>query len=206
MDILNDLVLPLAASPWVYAIALGLVILDSFFPLFPSEVVIVGLASLAASHAEPDIVLLLLIAALGALVGDTLTYFLGRFIGVRRLQSTRLRPLVRLLRWASRRLGRRAGMVILTARFIPWARLAVNLTAGSTGYAFWRFAPFCLAASTLWAAYNVTMGYLAGHWFSAQPIIGMLAAIILAVALGFLLDAINTRIRRNGPNRPDAQI
>jgi membrane protein DedA with SNARE-associated domain len=204
MDILNDLVLPLASSPWVYAIALGLVILDSFFPLFPSEVVIVGLASLAASHAAPDILLLLLIAALGALIGDILTYFLGRVIGVRRLQSTRLRPLVRLLRWASRRLGRRAGMVILTARFIPWARLAVNLTAGSTGYAFWRFAPFCLAASALWAAYNVTMGYLAGHWFSGQPIIGMLAAIVLAVALGFLLDAINTRIRRNGPNRPNS--
>ena len=58
MDILNDFVLPLATSPWVYLVALLLVVLDGVFPVFPSEVVIVGLAALAASSAVPDIILL----------------------------------------------------------------------------------------------------------------------------------------------------
>lgn len=198
MDILNDLVLPLATSPWVYLVALLLVVLDGVFPVFPSEVVVVGLAALAASSAVPDIILLLLTAALGAMLGDSLTYALGRLIGVRRLQSTRFRPLARLLRWASRRMGPRAGMVVLTARFIPFARLAVNLTAGSTGFSFVRFAPYCLSAGLVWAGYNVTMGYLAGQWFRSQPLFGMVLAIALALVVGLMLDHLTTR-RRSAP-------
>lgn len=199
MDILNDLVLPLATSPWVYLVALLLVVLDGVFPVFPSEVVVVGLAALAASNAVPDISLLLLTASLGAMLGDSLTYALGRLVGVRRLQATRFRPLARLLRWASRRLGPRAGMVVLTARFIPFARLAVNLTAGSTGFAYARFAPFCFIAGVVWAAYNVTMGYLAGQWFHDQPLLGMALAILLAVLIGLLLDRFGARRRRSAP-------
>lgn len=200
MDILTGLILPLAASPWIYLIALALVVLDGVFPVFPSEVVIVGLASLAASSAAPDLLVLLLVAAMGAIAGDSLTYAIGRLVGVRRLQATRLRPLARLLRWASRRLGPRAGMVILTARFIPFARLAVNLTAGSTGYAYQRFFPFSLAAGMVWAGYNVAMGYFAGQWFSAQPLLGMVLAIILAIGFGVLLDALSSRLRRRKPS------
>jgi len=195
MDILTDFILPLANSPWVYLLAFALVVLDGVFPVFPSEVVVVGLAALAASSAVPDIILLLLIASLGAIVGDTLTYMLGRAIGIRRLQQTRFRPLARLMRWASRRMGPRAGMVVLTARFIPFARLAVNLTAGSTGFGYGRFAPFCLAAGAVWAAYNVTMGYLAGQWFAHQPLLGMALAIGIAVLVGFVLDFAAARMR-----------
>lgn len=197
MDILNDLVLPLATSPWVYLLAFLLVVLDGIFPVFPSEVVVVGLAALAASSAVPDILLLLLTATLGAMIGDSLTYALGRLVGVRRLQSTRFRPLARLLRWASRRMGPRAGLVVLTARFIPFARLAVNLTAGSTGFSYARFAPFCLVAGVAWATYNITMGYLAGQWFAQQPVLGMILAIGLAILIGFLLDRLGARRRRS---------
>ena len=196
MDLLNDVILPLAASPWIYLVTLALVVLDGVFPVFPSEVVIVGLASLAASSAVPDPLLLILVAALGAMIGDTLTYLLGRLAGIRRLQATRLRPLARMLRWASRRMNRRAGMVILTARFIPFARLAVNLTAGSTGFPLTRFAPFCALAGLAWALYNVAMGTLAGHWFSGQPLWGMGLAIAFAILIGLVLDAASARLRR----------
>ncbi len=199
MDIVTDLILSLATSPWVYLITLLLVVLDSLAPVFPSELVIVGLASLAASSAAPDPLVLLAVAATGAMVGDMLTYLLGRTIGIRRLQATRFRPLARLLRWAGRRMGRHTGMVILTARFIPFARLAVNLTAGSTGFALARFLPVCLLAGSAWAAYNVAMGTLAGHWFSHQPLLGMLLAVALAVVLGLALDRAASLMRRRPP-------
>ena len=131
----------------------------------------------------------------GAIAGDMLTYALGRLVGVRRLQATPFRPLARMLRWAGRRMGRRTGIVVLTARFIPFARLAVNLTAGSTGIALSRFAPFSLAAGLAWAVYNVAMGALAGRWFASQPLLGMALAIVLAVAFGFILDAVTARLR-----------
>lgn len=197
MDLLSDFIFSLAASPWVYLLALGLVVIDGLFPVFPSEIVIVGLAALAAFNAVPDAWLLLIVAALGAVLGDMLTYTLGRLIGVRRLQSTPFRPLARSMRWASRRMGPRMGMVILTARFIPFARLAVNLTAGSTGLPFRRFAPFCVLAGLAWASYNVGMGTLAGRWFADQPLLAMALAIVLVASVGFLLDLLAKRLRRS---------
>lgn len=193
MDALADLILPLAASHWIYAIAFGLVVLDGFFPLFPSEAVIVGLAALAASTGLPSVLALLLVAALGAIVADSATYAIGRALGRSRIEAIPIKPLHRLLAWAELSLARRPTILVLVARFIPWARLAVNLSAGALTFPYWRYAPFCILASTLWAIYNVTMGYLAGQWFSSNPLLGMAIAIVVAIALGVALDALVNR-------------
>lgn len=196
MDFLPDVILSLAASPWIYLAALALVILDGFFPLFPSEAVIVGLAALCASTGSPNLIPLLLVATLGSATADTATYLLGRMVGRRRLDNLRLRPLSRLLDWAETGLATRPAMLILVARFIPWGRLAVNLMAGALAYPYLRHAPYCLLASTLWAIYNVAMGYLAGRWFMGNPLLGMVIAIILAIGFGLVLDRAIALLRR----------
>jgi membrane protein DedA with SNARE-associated domain len=194
MDFLHDIILPLAGSPWLYVIALVLVILDGFFPLFPSEAVIVALAALAASSETPHLLPLLLTATIGAIVADNATYLIGRALGRQRLEN--LRPVTRLLGWADASLQTRPAMLVLVARFIPWARLAVNLTAGTVSYPYRRFVPLCVLASTLWAAYNVAMGYLAGRWFAANPLLGMALAILLAILMGIALDRVISLARR----------
>ena len=87
-------------------------------------------------------------------------------------------------------------MLVLVARFIPWARLAVNLTAGTVSYPYRRFAPLYVFASTLWATYNVAMGYLAGRWFSSNPLLGMILAIVFAIIIGVALDKLIGLARR----------
>lgn len=196
MDFLHDIILPLAASPWIYLIALALVILDGFFPLFPSEAVIVALAALAASSATPHLLPLLLIATLGAIIADNATYLIGSLLGRQRVENLRLAPLTRLLGWADKSLQTRPAMLVLVARFIPWARLAVNLTAGTVSHPYRRFAPLCILASTLWATYNVAMGYLAGRWFAGNPLLGMILAVVFAIVIGLALDKLIGLARR----------
>lgn len=196
MDFLHDIILPLAASPWIYLIALALVILDGFFPLFPSEAVIVALAALAASSEAPHLLPLLLIATLGAIVADNATYLIGSLLGRQRVENLRVAPLTHLLGWAEKRLQTRPAMLVLVARFIPWARLAVNLTAGTVSYPYRRFAPLCMLASALWATYNVAMGYLAGRWFAGNPLLGMILAVVFAIVIGLALDKLIGLARR----------
>jgi membrane-associated protein len=196
MDFLHDIILPLAGSPWIYLVALALVILDGFFPLFPSEAVIVGLSALAASSGAPHLLPLLVTATIGAFIADSATYCVGRRLGRQRVETLRLAPLTRLLNWADQGLQSRPAILILVARFIPWARLAVNLTAGMTHHSYARIAPFCFVASTLWAAYNVAMGHLAGRWFTDNPLLGMALAIVLAVLMGLVLDRLISLARR----------
>ncbi|MBN9364463.1 MULTISPECIES: VTT domain-containing protein [unclassified Devosia] len=188
MDILNDYVLPLAASPWIYAIAFVLIAVDGFFPPFPSESVVVALAALSASNGVPDIGPLLAVAAAGAVAGDTVAYLGGRAIGRRRLLQLRFAPLARLVGWAEAGLAARPGTLFLAARYIPLGRFGVNVTAGAVDYPFRRFLPWCIAAGASWAGYTVLVGFAAGKWFEQQPLLGMAVAIIVAFALGWLLD------------------
>ena len=184
MDILNDYVLPLAASPWIYAIAFVLIAVDGFFPPFPSESVVVALAALSASNGVPDIGPLLAVAAAGEVAGDTVAYLGGR----RRLLQLRFAPLARLVGWAEAGLAARPGTLFLAARYIPLGRFGVNVTAGAVDYPFRRFLPWCIAAGASWAGYTVLVGFAAGKWFEQQPLLGMAVAIIVAFALGWLLD------------------
>ena len=188
MDILNDYVLPLAASPWIYAIAFVLIAVDGFFPPFPSESVVVALAALSASNGVPDIGPLLAVAAAGAIAGDNVAYLGGRAIGRRRLLQLRFAPLTRLVGWAEAGLAARPGSLFLAARYVPLGRFGVNVTAGAVDYPFRRFLPWCIAAGASWAGYTVLVGFAAGKWFEQQPLLGMAVAIIVAFALGWLLD------------------
>lgn len=204
-DLLNDYVLALAASPWIYAIAFVLIAVDGFFPPFPSESVVVALAALSASNGIPDIGLLLVVAGAGAIAGDNVAYLGGRAIGRRRLLQLRFKPLARLIGWAETGLAKRPGTLFIAARYIPLGRFGVNVTAGAVDYPFGRFLVWCIAAGTSWAAYTVLIGFAAGRWFEHQPLTGMLVAIVAAFALGWALDlAIGLiRTRRMAGRKPE---
>lgn len=196
METIVDLIMPLAASPWIYTAVIVLVVVDGVFPLFPSEVIVVSLAALATSSGAPDLVLLLLVAAMGAVLGDNVAFAIGRACRRAGLDGRRFRPLARFLDWAERGLDRRPSTLFLTARFIPMARLAVNVTAGMQGYSYARFAPLCILASSVWAAYNLTIGYAAGRWLGDNPVLAMAMAIVAAITVGMLFDLAVDRVRK----------
>tara|TARA_R110002020_G_scaffold32448_7_gene99843 strand:- start:231 stop:839 length:609 start_codon:yes stop_codon:yes gene_type:complete len=202
MPDLLDIILPLAASPWIYVAVAVFVIIDGVFPLFPSEAVVVGLAALASSSGMPNGLLLLLAAVSGAVLGDNAAFVVGRLLRRTRLDLRRCGLLAGMLDWTSRGLKQRPGTFILIARFIPMARLTVNLTAGLEGFSYFRFLPLCVMASIGWGTYNVAIGFAAGQWFGDNPLLGMCIAIASAMSLGWMVDFVIGRFRaRAGLNR-----
>lgn len=77
MDQVNDFVLASAAFPGVYALVFAWVLIDGFFPPVPSDVVVVGLTAQSISAGVPNIWALALVAALGAIAGDNISYEIG---------------------------------------------------------------------------------------------------------------------------------
>ena len=69
------------ASPLSYAIAVLLPAFDAIIPILPSETLIIALGVATAGSADPRIAILVGLAALGAFLGDNLTYQLGRWLG-----------------------------------------------------------------------------------------------------------------------------
>ncbi|WP_022887088.1 DedA family protein [Glaciibacter superstes] len=206
LNTLNEFVVSLAGSPWVYLITLAVVIIDGFFPPIPSESVVVALGALAISTGAPNLFLLLLVASVGATTGDTIAYLIGRRIGVDRFRWMRHPRVARAIERARSALDRRAAMLLLTARYIPVGRVAVNMTAGATGFPLRRFLPLAMLAGLSWATYSILIGVLAGAWVHDNPLLGAGVAIVLALVIGFVVDAVLTRVTRRRDARRELTL
>ncbi|RJT80987.1 DedA family protein [Arthrobacter cheniae] len=202
---ISDVVLAAAEQPWVYLLVLACCVLDGFFPPVPSESVVVGLASLVITQGVPNPWLLILVAALGAFLGDNIAFRLGRGIGTTRFRWMRRPRMQRSFTWAGRELARRAASLILVARFIPIGRVAVNLTAGATGYSQRRFVALTALSGTVWAGYSVGIGAVAGTWFQHNHLLGVAVAIAVAVVIGVGVDRVIVLVRGAAPLRASSR-
>ncbi|MHA7305165.1 DedA family protein [Arthrobacter sp. TMN-49] len=192
----TDLVLAAAGQPWIYLVVVLGCIIDGIFPPFPSEAIVVGLASLTITPGGPAPWLLLPAAILGAFIGDNIAYSIGRRVGTQRFSWMRTPLMVRSFDRVGQELQQRAVSFILVARFLPVVRVAVNLTAGATGYSRKGFMAITAASASLWASYSLGIGVLAGTWFRQNPLLGLIVAVALAAVLGIVADSVAGLIRR----------
>ncbi|MHA7276128.1 DedA family protein [Arthrobacter sp. HLT1-21] len=199
----STFILSTAEQPWVYLLVFICCTVDGFFPPFPSESVVVGLASLVLTQGVPNPWLLVISAGLGAFIGDNIAYAMGKAIGTQRFRWMRSARMQRSFGWAAYELQKRAASLILVARFIPIGRVAVNLTAGATGYSRRRFVGLTALSAVVWATYSVGIGVLAGSWFEDNHLLGVLVAIGIAVVLGVIVDRIIAAVRGSTPLRPE---
>lgn len=203
LALLTELVTDLAASPWVYLVVFAVCVIDGFFPPVPSETVVVGAATISVATGQPQLLLLIGVAALGAIVGDNIAYQLGRALGTTRFRWMRATRVAATLEWARRGLDKRGALLIFTARYIPVGRIAVNMTAGATRYPYRRFLPLSIAAGVAWAAYSALFGIVAGQWLHDQPLLAIVLAIAVAALVGAVVDAVIRRLlnRDQAPRR-----
>jgi membrane-associated protein len=194
MEQIEDAAVMLASSPWVYAVVFLLTVLDAFLIVVPSETVVVALGALALSTGSPELWVLIPVAAIAATIGDSLTFLLGRAVGLRRFAWMRRPGVSRVLAWAARALDERAAAVLLTARFIPFGRIAVNLTAGASGFRYPRFLTLTAVAGVCWAVYNAFVGALFGAWFEGNPLLAVAVSVAVALVLGVLVDRAGARL------------
>jgi membrane-associated protein len=180
----------LLSSPWAYAIVLGIAALDAVFPAVPSESLAITagvLSGVGKLHVAPTIAA----AAIGAFVGDTTSYVLGRTVGRRaRGRLFRGKRAERALGWAERTLEERGGYLIVVARFIPGGRTATTFTAGMVRFPAWRFVGFAALAAVGWATYAVMLGYLGGRIFEQSPLLALGVALGIAVTITAVVEAV----------------
>ncbi len=190
VDLISDLILQAVASPWLYAAMFAVALIDGFFPPVPSETVLVAAAAVAASTGRPDLLLLGAVAAAGAAAGDNIAFAIGRRTGTTRFAWMRRPRVAGAFAWAGSALERRGAGLILGARFIPVGRVAVNLSAGALRYPWRRFAALAVCAGACWAAYSIAIGLLAGAWLKDQPLLSAGLGIVVALALGLVIDRV----------------
>lgn len=189
----------LAGGPWLLPAMFLLVLLDAVLVVVPGEVAVTAAGALAASTGSPPLPAVIAAAALAAFCGDALCFAVGRRVGLRRWRWMRHPRVARAFVWAGHRLARSTATVVFTARFIPFARLAVNLTAGATRVSALRYLGSVAVAASAWAAYQAVVGAAIGALLPGDPLVAVLVSIVAAIGLGVLIDLGVARWSRRTP-------
>jgi membrane-associated protein len=194
-----------SGSNWSYLAIFGVAVLDAFFPLVPSESMVI-LAGALAGAGDLNVLLVIACAWGGAVVGDNISYGIGKWAGehtVKRLFSHEKAHAG--FDWAEQQLEQRGSYIILVARFIPFGRTAVTFTSGYTkGLPWHRFFRYDVVAGGIWAAYATMLGYVGGKQFEQQPWKGVLVGLGVAFTLAFVIEAIRKRRAKRHPPAPVA--
>ena len=184
-----------SGSPWTYALIFAVAMVDAFFPIVPSESVLIT-AGVVCAQGDLQLGPVILVGALGAFAGDNTSYFIGSKLGRafvhRFLRGEKGKN---ALEWGEKTLTEHGGLLIIVARFIPGGRTATTFAAGTLGYPWLRkFVPYDAVAVSLWASYGALVGYFGGKTFEESP----WKALLLAFGLAFLLVLLVEGIRRLG--------
>ena len=196
----TDLLADVLAGPWALAVMCLLVFGDAFLVVIPGEVAVTALGAASVSTGAPPLWAVIACAAAAAALGDIACYLIGRFVGTERWGWMRAPRVRRALDWARRRLDGGMATVLFTARFVPFARLAINLVAGASRVHPPRYLALVTVAALGWAAYQASVGAAVAAVLPGGPIVAVPVSVAVAICLGLLIDLITRRSRRDLPD------
>lgn len=176
---------------------------SSFIP-FPSEVVMIPAAYMAAAEGEMNVPMIILCGTLGALFGALINYYLAYYLG---------RPIV--YKFANSRFGHmclidqekvekseaffyKHGVIsTLIGRMIPAIRQLISIPAGLSKMNIWKFILYTCLGAGAWNAILVGIG-LAFHTQVSKDvlietishyshIIGIIAIILVVAIIAFFI-------------------
>lgn len=192
---MDELVAGLAANPWALVVLAGVVFADAFLVIMPGEVVVTALGTVAVASGRPALWAVILIGGAAAFAGDVCCYLIGRRLHPRSWRLLQHPRLQSALDWASRRLRTHAATAVFTARFIPFGRLAVNLSAGAAAVPAMRYLPIAAAAATAWAAFQALVGAAIASVVPGGTVVAVTVSVVIALAVGWTIDFVLGQVR-----------
>ncbi len=177
-------------AAWAYVVIVLLAAGDAILPVLPSETVVI-LGGVLASQGDLSIWGVGATAAVGAIVGDNLSYQLGHAANRKgRTTAEMSGRFGKMLGWAEAGLESRGTSMVLVGRFIPGGRTALTFGAGYVRFDRPRFAGATVVAGVVWAAYAAGIGYLGGEIFHDAWWKGLAAGLAVSLAITGLIEVV----------------
>jgi membrane-associated protein len=171
----------------------GLVI----FPLLPGDSLLFVAGTVVAASGI-DIHLLVVTLCVAAVLGDSLNYGIGHYIGPKafnRPHETRLRRWLKpeYLRRTHRFYEKYGGFTIILARFVPIVRTFAPFLAGVGAMTYRKFLTYNVVGAVAWVALLAYAGYLFGNipWVKnnlAWIVAGIVVVSVLPMAMQYLKE------------------
>lgn len=183
-------------GPWVYALLFAIIFAETglvVLPFLPGDSILF-IAGTVVAAAGLNVHLLTALLIVAAILGDSVNYAIGHYIGPRIFD----RPDSRWFRQEHLRrtqafYDRYGGVTIIIGRFVPIIRTFAPFLAGVAGMAYRRFLAYNVIGAVAWVASLVYAGYLFGNipWVKNNLtfiVIGIVIVSLIPAAATFLQE------------------
>ena len=178
------------------ALVFAVVALQAAGAPLPGTTALIAAALYAATAHGLPIAAVIAAGALGAVVGTTAGYALGRWRGERVLFGVgrRLRQPPERVQALRSEFAQRGAVWLFVGRFVTGLRNLTGLLAGASGMAVTRFLPLCAAAATLWAVVCSLEYYWFGHALASADT--WLQIVLICAGVAWLVVSFDVLRRR----------
>ncbi|EGY4461730.1 DedA family protein [Listeria monocytogenes] len=179
-----------------------LIMVENLFPPIPSEIILT-FGGFMTTVTSLNVVMVIIIATLGSVVGAILLYKVASYFGKERLTKIVLKY-GRILRLKESDIERAENFflkygswAVFLCRMIPLIRSLISIPAGMTKMKMSKFLILTTAGSLLWNTVLIGLGAMLGESWSEivvfmdsfSTIIYSIIAILVVVGLGFFFRA-----------------
>ena len=166
-----------------------LVVLENVFPPIPSEIVL-PFAGFVAQQGSDSVVLMILVATVGSVIGALIMYWIAAIIGDDRLHAFTRRfgkwvqireaDLTRAEEW----FDRHAMSAVLVGRCVPLIRSVVSIPAGFRRMKLIPYIAYTFLGSLVWNIALVGAGAVLGeNWERVEPVVATFQWIVIVIIL-----------------------
>lgn len=188
---------------WIYAILFLIIFVETglvVMPFLPGDSLLFAAGALAASTGAMDPWLLGGLLFIAAVLGDTLNYHIGKYIGPRIFEIESRFINKKHLIATQQFFAKHGGKTIIFARFVPFARTFAPFVAGAGSMNYKYFLTYNVVGAFCWIGSFITLGYLFGNMPIVKEnftylIFGIIILSVLPGVIGFARQKLKKQVR-----------
>lgn len=173
-------------GPWIYVLVFVIVFAETGLvvtPFLPGDSLLFALGAMSAVDGGLDLYVLLITLSCAGILGDTVNYHIGRWIGPKAFQMNSRWLKKDHLEATQKFYDRWGSFTIVAARFAPLVRTFAPFVAGVGQMNYRRFITYNIFGGVLWVLTFV----LAGHFFGNLPVVKRNFHIVIFTVIGLSL-------------------
>ena len=165
-----------------------LIAIENIFPPIPSEVILL-FGGFMTTYTKLNIVIMIIAATLGSILGAIVLYYIGKIFNKDRLKKIISGKIGKILRLknsdidkADKWFDTKGNKTVFFCRFIPIVRSLISIPAGMSEMPMGKFLVYTTFGSLIWNTVLVVIGSIVGeNWTSILTIFDTYSSIVVVV-------------------------
>jgi membrane-associated protein len=186
---------------WTYLILFLIIFCETGLvvtPILPGDSLLFAAGTFAA-RGDFNVMWLFILLSIAAVLGDTVNYWIGSFVGPKIFHKEHVRFLNKeYLNRTHQFFEKYGGKTIIIARFVPIIRTFAPFVAGIGSMTYWHFISYNVIGGIVWIAAFVFAGYYFGNITIVK---NNFTIVIFAIIIISILPGVIEFIRQHRMNK-----